>query len=450
MSLMSKFNDGILTSTDIDREFNDEFVSKIVVEQAPRKRTFTGLGNQESIPKHYGDTLTKIVHFPMLHKDNIHDGGLDAATAKIITNTWYSIDTSTGAVLAEFAAVDYLGEASGDLDAAIVLAQAALVATVAQANIADAVAAGTAKSGAGRILWGDASFAVAEGPLAPLPEEGGVVNLLNSYSKLVSAKVTKHGIAHKYTVDSVDLGSLVGQIGRKIKDVSRAKKELQEMQVQNSLLAQGELNSIVASDVALTKGTVGPTDIVDYDTLTVWEQNLMDDDVPMDTTILTGSQNERSTSVEDAFIVYIPRAVVPALRKMTGPGSVNVWYAKSKYASGVDLIDGEVGMIDGLAFRFVVVQDMQKFQGAGLLVTATDDNYAIAAGVASKVAYDAASALVHTSGLNIDVFPMLVVGDDSTSMVKLVVFLVNGDLVFLHTEMSVSQFVIQRLVGFRV
>ncbi len=409
---MSKFNQGGLTSTDIDREFNDEFVSKIMVEQAPRKRTFTGLGNQELIPKHYGDQLTKIIHYPMLHKDNIHDQGLDASTATIITNTWYSIDPTTGAVTGEFAAVDYL-DAAQDIDAARGLAQDALVATVPQSNIADAVAAGTAKSSAGKILYGDASFAIAEGPLAPLPEEGGVVNLLNSYSKLTSAKITKHGIAHKYTVDSVDLGSLVGQIGRKIKDVSEAKKNLQEMQIQNSLLAQGELNSMVASDVATTRATVGPTDIVDYDTLTVWEQNLMDDDTPLDTKILNGSQNERSTSVEDAYIVYIPRAVVPALRKMTGPGGVNVWFAKSKYSSNVELLDGEVGMIDGLAFRFVVVQDMQKYQGGGLLVEADDDAYAVAAGVVDKVTYDAAGAAAHSTALNVDVFPMLVVGDDS-------------------------------------
>ena len=423
MGLISKFNEGGLTSTDINREFNDEFVSKIMVEQAPRKRTFTGLGDQESIPKHYGDVLTKIVHFPMLHKDNLNDQGLDASTAEIITATWYSIDPSTGAVTGEFAAVDYIGEARvatpGETDDkvifqdAIVLAQAALASDVSEADIAAAVAAGKAMSSAGKLLWGDASFAAASEPLAPLPEEGGIVNLLNSYSKVVSAKITKHGIAHKYTVDSVDLGSLIGQIGRKIKDVSRAKKELQEMQVQNSLLAQGELNSMVASDVALTRQTVGPTDIVDYDSLTVWEQALQDDDVPMDTKILTGSTNERSTSVEDAYVVYIARAVVPALRRMTGPGGVNVWYAKSKYAAGVDLIDGEVGMIDGLSFRFVVVPDMQKYQGGGLLAVATDDAYATAAGVADKATYDAAAQGVHTSGTNIDVFPMLVVGDDS-------------------------------------
>ena len=430
MSLISKFNAGTLTSTDIDREFNDEFVSKIVVEQAPRKKFFTGRGSSEDQPKNYGDTLTKIVHYGMLHESNMNDAGLDAATATIITNTWYKTNATTGAVEGTFAAVDYLGESGGVLADAITAAQAALVATVPQSNIADAIAAGTAKSGAGNILGGDASFAVSEGPLVELPEEGGVVNLLNATSKLVSAKITHHGIAHRYTARSNDLGSLVGQIGRKLKELAKAKGELQEMQVQNSLLAQGELNSIVASDIAGTRAEVGPIDVVDYDALTAWEQTLMGDDVPLETEILSGTQMTDTRTVEDAYVVYISRELVPTLRKMTGPGGVNVWVAKSKYAAGTTLLDGEVGMVDGLSFRFVVVPDMQKYQGAGLLKVATDDAYAIAAGFTlangysqgagePKAAYDAAAAAAHTSGTNIDVFPMLVIGDDSFVTTKI-------------------------------
>lgn len=412
MSLTSKFNSGKLTSTDIDREFNDEFVSKVIVEMAPRKKFFTNRGSMEDQPKHYGDTLTKIVQMPMLHKDNMNDAGLDASTAKIITNTWYKINPTTGAVEGEFAATDYIN-GSNDLDAAIAAAQAALVATVPQANIADAIAAGTAKSGAGRILYGDASFAVSEGPLAELPEEGGVVNLLNATSRLVSAKITHHGIATRYTVRSQNLGSLPGQIGRKIKELSKAKGELQEMQVQNSILATAELNSMVASDIATTIAGVCPLDVVDYDALTAWEQSLMGDDVPLDTEILTGTQMTDTRTVEDAYIVYINREVVPTLRKLTGPGGVNVWVAKSKYAAGTKLLDGEVGMIDGLAFRFVVVPDLQRYQGAGLLKVATDETYATNAGAADKATYDAAGAAVHSSGTNVDVFPMVVIGDDS-------------------------------------
>ncbi len=422
MSLTSKFNQGKLTSTDIDREFNDEFVSKIMVEMAPRKKFFTNRGSHEDQPKHYGDQLTKVIQYPMIHKDNMNDGGLDASTAEIIQNTYYTMSAASydaagnytaAAVTGEYDATDYLGANGGDIDLARTAAENAANASIGSGTVADNYANGKLKTGAGRILNGDASFAVAEGPLAPLPEEGGIVNLLNATSKLASAKITHHGIATRYTVRSQNLGSLPGQIGRKIKELSRAKGELQEMQVQNGVLAAGELNSMVASDIATTKAGVGPVDVVDYDALSAWEQSLMGDDVPLDTQIVDGTTNVDTKTVEDAYIVYINRELVPTLRKLTGPGGVNVWFAKSKYAAGTDLLDGEVGMIDGLAFRFVVVPDLQKYQGAGLLAVATDDAYAVAAGVVDKATYDAAAATVHSSGDNIDVFNMVVIGDDS-------------------------------------
>ena len=418
---MSKFNSGKLTSTDIEREFNDEFVSKAIVETAPRKFFYLNRGSNEEIPKHYGDVLTKVVHLPVYHKDNLNDAGIVANTAVLLDNTFYTMSLPTydtsgnytpAAVTGVFEAVDYLNGGT-DIAAARVAAETAANTAIGSGTIAENYANGKLKTGAGRIRNGDASYAIEKGPLAVLPEEGGAINEINSTSKLVSAKITFHGLALPYTKRSQDLGSLVGQIGRKIKDVARAKKEMQEGQVMNAVIAQAETNSIVASDVAVTKAGVCPADVVDYDTLTAWEQALMKDDVPLDTEILSGVDLMDTRTVEDAYIVDIPREAVPALRKMTGPGGVNVWVAKSKYAAGTKLLDGEVGMIDGLSFRFRVVPDLQKYQGAGKLKVATDDAYAQAAGVADKATYDALGAKVHSSGDNVDVFPFIVIGSDS-------------------------------------
>ena len=427
MSLTSLFNSGKLTSNDIEREFNDEFVSKAIVETAPQKRFYTNRGSSEEVPKHFGDTLTKLVRHPVIHMDNMNDGGILANTAEILTNTFYVItpgvyDTAgnyTGPqVTGEFEAVDYLAANGGDLDLARAAAEQdaadVIKGGVATAgDIAGYYTAGTLKTGAGRIQNGDASFAIAEGPLVELPEEGGAVNLINATTSLVSAKITFHGIAMRYTKRSQDLGSLVGEIGRKIKETSKAKKDLQEIQVMNAVLAQAELNSMVCSDIAVTKAGVGPADTLDYDSLVAWEQSLLKDEVPLDTQILSGVNLTDTVTVEDAFIVDVPRELVPTLRKITGPGGVNVWNPKSKYAAGTTLVDGEVGEVEGLQFRFRVVPNLQKYQGAGLLAVATDDAYAVAAGIVDKATYDATAAAMHTSGTSLDVFPLVVIGDDS-------------------------------------
>ena len=86
--LTSKFNEGGLTSTDIEREFHPEFVSKAVVEMPRRKVFFSKHNNYESMMENHGDTLTKVVHIPMLHKDNLSDANIDANTATLIKNVY--------------------------------------------------------------------------------------------------------------------------------------------------------------------------------------------------------------------------------------------------------------------------------------------------------------------------------------------------------------------------
>lgn len=393
--LINKFNEGELTSSSIDRQFTPEFVTKGVIEMAPRKKFFSQLSNMADMPKNHGDKITKEIALPMLHKDNMVDAGIDASTAKLLTYSYYVYPSVGGIIDSEYHADDYMGANAGDLDTAIAAAKAAAVARVAALG-----GAAYYKSGAGNILYGDASFATSQGPLVELPEEGGVVNLLNSSSKLVSAKMTFHGIGSKYTVRSVNLDSRKSQVARKIKDLSQATYEIKEMQVQNSIISASESNRLIASTVAATPVQMKATDIVTYDALTSFEQELLRNDVPMDTEILSGTSKIDTRVVEDAYICFINRELIPGLRKVMGPdGATLAWIPKSAYAAGTKLLDGEAGSIG--SFRFVVVPDLQAYRGAGSLVSADT----------TLTASDRANR--HASGGYYDVFPMIVVGTDS-------------------------------------
>lgn len=458
MGIVSNFNDGGVTSNTIDRQFTPEFVTKAVVEMPARKRFFSNRSNKVAMPKHSGDTLTKEIRLPMLHKDNMVDGAVDATVASIIKNEYARVVSATGVVVQRYNAENYLAaDGSVTLDEARTAARAAAVAAL--------QAGEEVKSTAGSILNGAASYAISTGPLAVLPEEGGVVNLLNSSSKLVSAKVSFHGVATKYTVRSVDLDSRMGQVATKIKDLSRAVVELKEMQVQNSVLAAAELNMMPSTSNAavIDMRDMDGLDTLSYDALTAFEQELQRDDVPMDTEILQGVDLVDTVTVEDAYIAYVNREAIPVLRNMTGPGSTLVWVPKSKYAAGTTLLEGEQGSIG--SFRFVVVQDLQVYRGAGgavgiaataetagafiigeeytitsagttdfTLIGAADSvagTVFIATGVgagtgtatptsggdqADAVTQAAAFKTVNTSGTFYDVFPMVVVGDDSYSI----------------------------------
>ena len=402
MGITSKFNQGGTTSNTIDRQFTPEFVTKAIVEIPARKKFFSTRSNRVAMPKNHGDTLTKEVRLPMLHKDNMVDGNVDATVATLIKNEYARVKKSTGLVVARYSAENYFkADGSVSLADAQVAARAAAVA----AKQADE----DVKSTAGSILNGHASYAITKGPLVELPEEGGVINLLNSSSKLVSAKVSFHGVATKYTVRSVNLDSRVGQVATKVKDLSRAVSEIKEMQVQGSVVAAAELNLMpsTANAAVVSIDQLDGLDTLTYDTLTAFEQELLRDDVPMDTEILTGVDLIDTKTIEDAYIAYVGREAIPVLRNITGPNGDLVWVPKSKYAAGTSLMEGEQGSIG--SFRFVVVPDLTVYRGKGVKVGDTADQ-------ANAATQAAAYKTVHADGTFYDVFPMVVVGDDSFSI----------------------------------
>lgn len=392
---IKKFNQGGNTSSSISRQFTPEFVSKAVVEYAARKMFFSKMASREDMPENHGDTITKEIVIPMLHKDNMVDGNLDASTAKLLKYVWYVFPSVGGVLDSKYEADAYLGANAGNLDAAIAAAK-----TAAQARVTTLGGAAFMKSGAGNILGGDASYATAKGPLVPLPEEGGVVNLLNSSSKLVSAKMTQHGIAARYTVRSTTLDSRMKQVAREIKELARATGELKEMQIQNSLLSASEANRMIASDVAVTPVQMTAADVLDYDALSAFEQALIDNEVPTDTEIVSGTDKVDTKVIENAYVAFVHSRMLPTLRKIKGPDGVTIaWVPKSQYAAGETIMDGEAGSIG--SFRFVVVPDLQVYKGAG-----------------SKVANDSTGtpgerANTYATGGYYDVFPILVVGADS-------------------------------------
>lgn len=426
--LMSKFNEGGLTSTDIEREFHPEFVSKAIVEMPRRKVFFSKHNNFESMMENHGDTLTKVVHIPMLHRDNLSDANIDASTASLMKNIYKVIDDATGVVTATFDAETYVGNT--EIKAAYALETPALIAAAVEAEYTDAraLAKAAAESDAsggetvfstpGAILGGSSSYGLLAGDMVPLPEEGGVVNLLNATNKLYSAKVTKHGIGMKYTVTSIKQGSLVRTIAKHIADVSRAVGEIKELQSMISVVSASASNAIIASDTHVTRATITAGDLVDFDTFTALEQELQLHDCPMDTTLLSGTTNVDTRVVDDTFIMYISREMVPAVRKVIGPDDKIAFLALAKYKAGLDRkpLQGELGVIG--AFTLCVDPDLATYRGAGAVTTAySDDAAAIADGFASKIVGDKAILNRHSTtnatGTYFDVFPMVVVGDDS-------------------------------------
>ena len=407
--LQGKFNAGGTTSSTIDRQFTDEFVTTAVVEVPKRKRIFSVRADRYTMPKNSGDKLSREVSYGMLDKRVLIDGGVDANTATLLQDVWYVVPKGSKDITDATAIFDTKSYFATGTYATWELARAAAKA----AATADAGVGESIVSGSGGMVNGEASYAATEGPLVEMPEEGGTINLLNHYSKMVSANITFHGIGHKFSMRSVELDSRKGLIARKIQYMADAVQDIKEMQVRRDLIAASHVNAIICNsdvnpDTDLTSEIDG-TDVLTYAGLEVLEQYLLNNDVPMDTEILTGVDIVDTKVVSDAWIVYVNTEVLPTLRAMKGPGDTLVFVAKEHYAAGTELLDHEVGKIG--QFRFVAVKDMEREYGAGAEVGKVNANTQIgdSANAATK------AAAYKTNG-KYDVFTAMVIGDDSFSI----------------------------------
>lgn len=396
-----QFNEGELTSNTIDRQFTPEFVSKAIVEQPGRQTIFLDRGNRDNQPENHGDTFTMEVRYPVLHKDNRIDGGIDANGAIYLGNVWY-VYLKSGVLDSSYSADAYMVNGAMDYEAGVAAAKAAAEARV--TAIADSA---TIKSGAGSIRNGNNSYLVEKDALTPIPETGGQMNEVGGTSKLVSGKVDIYGANSKYTVKSTKLDSRVKLIGRTIQDLGRYRKEAQEGQARASIISASEVNRLLASTTATTPSELDGADVLTYEVFEAWEQDIQNAEIPLQTMIVSGSTKIDTKVVDGAYIVYIAKELVPTLRKIQGPDNTSVWIPAAQYKYGsmkedFDGLKGEVGSLEGLPFRFVVVQDMPTYKGQGEEVGGVGD-----AGSAT------AQAMAYKTNGYYDVFPLVVVGDDA-------------------------------------
>jgi len=388
MANNSLFNDGGVTTTGIDEQYNDKFWSKGAIKEAAKKRVFTQLGDRLTQPKHYGDEIVKERQFPILHELNRLDGGVDATTATVVGQVIYSYNAA-GSLVGSTEVRDHANYA------------AALV-------VADAIATTTStKDGAGAIYGGDADFAVVSGSFPTLSEEGGNVNGVNTKSVTVRGNVNEFGIHTKFTQKSIDMDSRVGILAGKTKALGEAKGDLYEAQVQADLLTASEVNRSFAGTVATSLITCNRVAELTYADLRIMEQELKRLLVPRDTKLISGSTKIDTKVVGKAYYVYVGQELTPMLEDMQH-NSVNVWVPIEAYADAGTTAMGEIGKIG--RFRFIEVDNMMKYRGVGAVDGVADSADDIAGYHSS---YQAGQSTVEA----FDVFPVLFVGSDSFATV---------------------------------
>lgn len=226
------------------------------------------------------------------------------------------------------------------------------------------------------------------GKLPVLSETGGRVNRVGFKRKELEGTFEKFGFFDEYTQESLDFDTdaeLEQHINR---EMIMGANEVTEDALQIDLLSAAGVN--VFAGAATTNATVDANSVVTYGDLMRVSITLDNNRTPKQTKMITGSRMVDTKVISGARVAYIGSELLPLLRSMKDLHNEPAFIPVEKYAAGGTTLRGEVGSVDAL--RIVVVPEMMKWAGAG--ANATDADF-------------------HATGGKYDVFPILIVGDES-------------------------------------
>lgn len=226
-----------------------------------------------------------------------------------------------------------------------------------------------------------------------LTENGGRVNRVGFTRLTREGTLSKFGFFYEFTKESIDFDSDDMLKDHLAREVMNAATQMTEAALQKDLLtAAGTViyAGAAAADNEITAEGATPS-IVNYANLMRLDTTLTDLRTPKHTKVITGSLYQDTKVIAAARIMYIGSELIPTVKAMTDLFGNPAFIPVQQYADAGTVLNGEIGTID--AFRIVVVPEMLHWAGTGA-AEAANPGYRATAG-------------------NYDVFPMLVVGDQS-------------------------------------
>lgn len=380
----------------------NEFYQKKALIELVKEQYFSQLADVTSMPKHMGKKIKRYHYLPLLDDANLNDQGIDAAGVAInplnFTVTLprlvmtFAVEANATAAAAAINAVQAgVAVKTGTVTPWTVTAsKVALIPTSdgLSATVVSAVPGANRKQGSGNLYGSSKDVGTIAGKMPVLSETGGRVNRVGFKRKEIEGTLEKFGFFDEYTQESLDFDTdeqLMEHINR---EMLRGANEITEDALQIDLLnAAGVVK--YAGD-ATQNSEMGANDVVTYGDLMRVSIDLDNNRTPKHTKVINGSRMVDTKTINAARIAFIGSELLPTVKAMVDLHNNPAFVSIEKYGAATNIVTGEVGSIDQL--RLVVVPEMMKWAGAGAPVTTSDS-------------YD--------NGAYYDVFPILIVGDES-------------------------------------
>ena len=244
--------------------------------------------------------------------------------------------------------------------------------------------------------------------LPTLTENGGRVNRVG-YTRLArEGSIHKMGFFYEFTKEALDFDSDDGLKDHLARELINGAHKMTEDVLQKDLLAAAATvlfagaatadHEITGEDTVVGPVTV-PASVVSFKNLTRLDQILTDNRTPKQTKVIAGSRLTDTKTLPSGRVMYVGSELMPLLREMRDAFNNPAFIAVQHYADATNALNGEEGAIG--PFRLVQVPEMLHWAGAG---AAVNQNPGYRSTIVGGVEH-------------YDVFPMLVVGDDSFSTI---------------------------------
>ena len=240
----------------------------------------------------------------------------------------------------------------------------------------------------GNLYGSSKDIGTISGKLPALSETGGRVNRVGFKRKEIEGTLEKFGFFDEYTQESLDFDTDADLMMHINREMIMGANEITEDALQIDLLNAAGVIKYAGN--ATSNATIGADDIVTYSDLMRLAIDLDNNRTPKHTKVITGSRMVDTKTIPSARVAYIGSELLPTFKAMKDLHNNAAFISVEKYAAGGTVLVGEVGSVDN--FRLVVVPEMMKWAGAGVA--------------------DTGNTCYETNGL-CDVFPILVVGDES-------------------------------------
>ena len=236
--------------------------------------------------------------------------------------------------------------------------------------------------------------------LPVLTENGGRVNRVGFTRLQREGSIHKFGFFTEFTQEALDFDSDDGLKDHLSRELMNGAVQLTEAVLQKDLLAAAGV--VLFAGAATIDGEITgevngavPASIVSYRNLMRLDQILTDNRTPTQTRVITGSRLIDTKVIGATRVMYVGSELVPLLKGMKDLFDNKAFIEIQHYADGGNLLNGEIGSID--KFRIIQVPEMLHWAGVGAAVGTNPGYRSSTVGGTEKY----------------DVFPMLVVGDDS-------------------------------------